>query len=117
MHCCIRKQNFGKSTVCFSVHLPPRLSLLALESVGDCRHSGEAAEVSKITESWQVSGTLGMGVDRGTQATALSTGTTQRFHMLLDHGWRPVIILIDRNYHPGEHLLVDLEGGGWRGGS
>lgn len=59
LHGCLRKQNFGKSTVCLSVHLPLRLPPPAFESIGNCRLSGEGAEVSKLTESQQVSGKPG----------------------------------------------------------
>lgn len=58
--------------------------------------------------------------DRGARTTALSTGkegAARRIRTLLGQGWRPVTVPGDKNYHPDEDLVVDLEEGARRGGS
>lgn len=89
MNGCLEKQNFGKSRVGLSVHLPLSHPLPAFESTGDDRHCAEGAEVSKITRTQKILGKLGIGGDGGAESTALPTGkdgTSQRFQLLLGPG-------------------------------
>lgn len=112
---CLEKQEFGKSNVGLSVHLPLRHPLPAFQSTWWWQTLCWGSWGLRNNPTQKISGKLGTGLGDGkAESTALHMGkygTSQKFHLFLGPSCWPLTTLGGINYCPDEDVLVAKGGG------